>query len=93
MSGMVLIPKVSEKAMSLADRGVYVFEVPTPANKLEVAREVAERFKVEVASVNIQVIKGKAKVFRRVPGRQKDVKKALVKLKSGQSITLFEGTK
>ncbi len=93
MSGLVLIPKVSEKAMGLADQGVYVFEVPITANKLEVARAVAERFKVEVAGVNMQIHKGKAKTFRRVTGRQKDVKKALVRLKAGQSIALFEGTK
>lgn len=92
MSGVVLIPKASEKTMALADRGVYVFEVPMSANKLEVARAVTERFKVEVTNVNIQVAKGKVKSFRRIVGRQKDVKKALVQLKAGQSIKLFEGT-
>lgn len=93
MSPMILTPKISEKSIDLAERGVYVFEVPTSANKIEVAKAVEAAFKVNVTDVNIVITKGKAKRFRQVLGRQKDVKKALVKLKKGQKIALFEVAK
>jgi len=93
MSQLLLTPKISEKAMSLAERGMYVFEVPTTANKIEVAKAVEAMFKVHVTDVNIVIAKGKLKRFKQIFGRQKDLKKAIVKLKSGETIKLFEGAK
>lgn len=93
MSQMVLTPKISEKAIYLAERGIYVFEVPTSANKIEVKKAIEAAFKVNVTDVNIVITKGKLKRFKNVFGRQKDTKKAMVKLKAGQSIGLFEGAK
>lgn len=93
MSQLVLVPRISEKAIGSAERGVYVFEVPLTANKIEVAKTVSERFKVEVTDVNIMIHKGKLKRFQRRLGRQNDTKKAIVKLKKGQTIALFEGAK
>lgn len=86
-------PRISEKAIALAEQGVYVFDVPTSTNKIEVAKAVAAKFKVEVVAVNMMIAKGKVKTFKRIIGRQNDTKKALVRLKAGQSIKLFEGGK
>ncbi len=93
MSQMVLTPKISEKAIYLAERGIYVFEVPASANKIEVAKAVEAAFKVNVTDVNIAITKGKIKRYKQIMGRQKDVKKAMVKLKANQKIDLFEGAK
>jgi large subunit ribosomal protein L23 len=93
MSELILTPRISEKAVAQAERGVYVFEVPTSTNKIEVARAVESQFKVNVMDVNIAITKGKVKRFRRTLGRERDTKKAMVRLKSGQSIALFEGAK
>jgi large subunit ribosomal protein L23 len=93
MSQLILTPKISEKAVFLAERGIYVFEVPSNANKIEIAKAVEAMFKVNVTDVNITIAKGKVKRFRRTIGRQKDIKKAMVKVKSGQTISLFEGAK
>jgi len=93
MSQMVLTPKISEKAIYLAERGIYVFEVPSNANKIEVAKTVEAVFKVNVTDVNMAIAKGKLKRFKQIMGRQKDIKKAMVKLKAGQKIDLFEGAK
>lgn len=93
MSQLTLTPKISEKAISLAERGVYVFEVPASTNKIEVAKAVESTFKVNVTDVNMIITKGKLKRFKQVKGRQKDIKKAMVKVKAGQSIALFEGAK
>jgi large subunit ribosomal protein L23 len=91
MSNLMLTPKISEKAIFLAERGIYVFEVPAGSNKVEVKKAVESAFKVTVTDVNMVVTKGKLKRFKQVFGRQKDVKKAMVKVKKGQSIKLFEG--
>jgi large subunit ribosomal protein L23 len=93
MSNIILTPKISEKAMQLAEMGIYVFEVPSDTNKIEVTKAVEAMFKVDVTDVNMIVTKGKVKRFKRVLGRQRDIKKAMVKIKAGQSITLFEGAK
>jgi large subunit ribosomal protein L23 len=93
MSQLVLTPKISEKAIYLAERGIYVFEVPTSTNKIEIAKAVEAAFKVNVTDVNIVIHKGKVKRFKQVFGREKDTKKAMVKVKAGQSIALFEGAK
>lgn len=91
MSQLLLTPKVSEKAIYLAERGIYVFEVPVATNKIEVAKAVEAAFKVNVTDVNMVIVKGKLKRFKGFEGRQKDIKKAMVKLKKGESIKLFEG--
>ncbi len=88
---LILTPKISEKAIGLAESGKYVFEVPTRANKVEVAHAVENSFKVKVTGVNMLVVKGKAKQFRQVKGQRADTKKAIVTLKKGDSIKLFEG--
>jgi large subunit ribosomal protein L23 len=93
MSNMLLKPRISEKAIMLAERGTYVFEVPSSTNKVEITKAVQAAFKVEVTSVNIIIVKGKIKRFKKLLGRQNDTKKALVTLKKGQSIALFEGAK
>lgn len=91
MSQLLLTPKVSEKAIYLAERGIYVFEVPVATNKIEVAKAVEAAFKVSVTDVNMVIVKGKLKRFKGFLGCQKDIKKAMVKLKKGESIKLFEG--
>lgn len=88
---LALMPRVSEKSIALAQTGKYVFDVPTSTNKIEVGKAVAARFNVTVTDVNIIIHKGKLKRFRRVLGRQSDTKKAIVTLKKGDKIDLFEG--
>lgn len=87
---MKLIPRVSEKAVDQAAQGVYVFDVPATATKPDVAKAVAESFKVKVDEVNMLIQRGKTKTFKRIKGSRADVKKAYVKLQKGQKITLFE---
>lgn len=93
MNAIILTPKISEKAIAMAERNVYVFEVPTSTNKIEVKKAVEATFKVSVIDVNMVVVKGKLKRFKQIMGRQKDIKKAMVKIKAGQTIALFEGAK
>ena len=89
---LVLSPRITEKAIALAEMGIYVFDVPSSTNKIEITKAVEAAFKVDVTDVNIIVAKGKVKRFRQELGRRADTKKAMVKLKKGQTISLFEGT-
>ena len=84
-------PVVTEQSTLLQEKGKYVFEVLPSANKIMVRRAVEQAFNVNVVSVNIVMNRGKAKRFgaRRVTTR--DIKKAIVTLKPGDRIQIFEG--
>ena len=87
-------PVITEKNTMLNADGKYLFEVARDANKLDVKRAVEEVFKVEVAAVNVINVHGKE---RRSPGRRRTSgftrswKKAVVTLKPGHRIELYEG--
>lgn len=83
-------PILTEKARELAKKGQYVFEVDHRANKNEIKKAVEETFGVEVEKVRIVKIPPKKKIFRGVLGEKKGIKKAIVKVKKGQKIDIFE---
>ena len=85
-------PQISEKATFIADKNEQVvFKVSSDATKPEVKAAVESLFKVEVKSVQILNVKGKAKRFGKTMGRRKDWKKAFVCLKPGQEINFAAG--
>lgn len=85
-------PLITEKSMSMAGLGKYVFEVAIDANKLEIAYAVKQIFSVEVRHVNTLRVKGKRKRMGRFPeGKTAEWKKAYVTLRPGQRIEIFEG--
>lgn len=90
-ANLLLKPHVSEKAAMLADRAIYVFDVPLSANKIEVRKAVEAMYHVHVISVRTQ--RGIGKVVKRgkISGRRSAWKKALVELKHGETIALVEG--
>jgi len=82
-------PVISEKSFAFAENGKYVFWVPLSANKIEIGKAIKERFKVDVVSINTVLVKGKVKSLKRIIGKRKDRKKAIVTLKKGQEIKEF----
>ena len=89
---VLLAPQISEKATYIADKNEQVvFKVATDATKPEVKAAVEALFKVEVRSVQVLNVKGKAKRFGRSMGRRKDWKKAFVCLQPGQEINFAAG--
>jgi large subunit ribosomal protein L23 len=84
-------PRVSEKAAILASKGTYVFNVPVTAEKIEIRKAVEAMYNVHVERVN--TVRGIGKVVRRgrTEGRRNNWKKALVTLKKGEKIDLYEG--
>jgi large subunit ribosomal protein L23 len=85
---VILRPVVSEKSYSLIDEGKYTFEVDPRSNKTEIKQAVEHIFKVKVASVNTLNRVGKERRTRFGIGKRKDVKRAIVTLKSG-TIDIF----
>jgi large subunit ribosomal protein L23 len=83
-------PLVTEKNATLQPSGKYVFEVGGRANKMQIKNAVEEAFKVTVTAVNVVTMHGEEKrVGRRIVVTSPS-KKAIVTLKPGDKIDLFE---
>ena len=92
---IILRPVISEKSMDQTNASKYTFAVADTANKMQIKAAVEELFKVTVLSVNVMTMKAKEKSRNRRRGRQVGFtspwKKAVVTVKSGDSIEFFEG--
>jgi large subunit ribosomal protein L23 len=88
---ILLKPHVSEKAAILAEKGIYVFNVPLSSNKIEVKKAVQSIYHVSVVKVRMQRGIGKIMNRNRIAGRRSTWKKALVELAPGQKIHVVEG--
>jgi large subunit ribosomal protein L23 len=84
-------PLISEKATDMAMENKYVFIVPLSANKSEIQKTVTNIYGVKPVSVNIMKKPGKKVRYGRRFGYQKDMKKAVVTLKPGEKIEVYEG--
>lgn len=92
---IVLRPIITEKSMKLAQSGLYTFEVDKNATKPQVAKIVADKFKVKVMKVRVINVKGKIKSQKRVRKSYQTTgfKKALVQVEKGAKIAIFETPK
>ncbi len=87
----IVKPLITEKASDLSTISKYVFEVNIKANKIEVAKAIEAIYGLKPIAVNIVKMKGKAVSRGRVMGKRKDFKKAIVSLKKGDKIEIYEG--
>lgn len=81
----------TEKARILLANNEYVFIVDRKANKIQIREAVEKLFNVKVESVNTLNIKPKAERFRMSVYKTPAIKKAVVKLKAGETIAAYEG--
>jgi large subunit ribosomal protein L23 len=81
---------ISEKSYALIDQNAYTFLVHPEANKTEIRQAVESIWDVHVEKVNTVNRKGKSKRFRYTMGRRSDTKRAVVKLRPGDTIEIFE---
>lgn len=88
---ILIRPIVTEKSTALMEQGKYTFRVPLAATKIQIRQAVEQIFKVKVQAVNTMRYEGKLKRMGRTQGRRSDWKKAVVTLKLGEAIELFEG--
>ena len=87
---ILIRPIVTEKSTALMEQGKYTFRVPLAATKIQIRQAVEQIFKVKVQAVNTMRYEGKLKRMGRTQGRRSDWKKAVVTLKPGEAIELFE---
>ncbi len=90
VSKYVLVkPHISEKATELSEKGFYVFKVLKKSNKKEIKHEVENKYKVSVDSVRVINVPRKKTRLGRTEGVKSGYKKAIVKLKKGETIELM----
>ena len=88
---VILAPVITEKSSAVSEVNQVIFKVRLDATKPQIKAAVEKLFGVKVLAVNTLTRKGKTKRFRGIKGRQKDVKKAIVKLAEGEKIDVTTG--
>ncbi len=89
---VILGPIVSEKSMSDASKGKYTFKVSKKATKKDIRKAIEEQFKVNVLKVSTITIKGRSVKagIKRIESFKEPFKKAILQLKEGQKIAIFD---
>ncbi len=90
-SQVIIRPVVSEKSYVLAAVDKYTFRVHPSAHKTQIRQAVEELFEVHVVSVRTSSVKSKPKRRGITAGRTRSWKKAIVQVRAGESIPIFQG--
>jgi large subunit ribosomal protein L23 len=88
---VLLAPVVSEKSYELLEQRKYAFRVHPDAHKTQIRQAVEEFFEVHVQAVNVVKVQPKPKRRGMIRGQKPGWKKAIVQLREGESIEIFEG--
>ena len=90
--GQVIIrPVVSEKSYVLATAGKYTFRVHPDAHKTQIKQAIEQLFDVGVVEVRTSTVPSKPKRRGFTAGRTRSWKKAVVQVREGDSIPIFQG--
>jgi large subunit ribosomal protein L23 len=90
---VIVRPLVTEaSSAAFQERGEYTFEVHTKASKGAIRAAVEQLFGVKVTGVWTSQNRGRERRVGTNVGRRADWKKAIVKLREGDSIAIFEGS-
>jgi len=91
-SQVLIRPVLSEKSYVLSAAGKYVFRVHDDAHKTQIRQAVEALFDVHVVEVRTLSVKSKPKRRGSTPqGRTRLWKKAIVQVRAGESIPIFQG--
>lgn len=88
---LILKPLISEKSVAKMGENKYSFKVRLDANKTQIKHAIQTIYGVTVTDVNTMRMHGKVRRVGKFQGRRSDWKKAVVELKEGDKITVFEG--
>jgi large subunit ribosomal protein L23 len=88
---VLLAPVVSEKSYELIEQRKYAFRVHPDAHKTQIRQAVEELFDVHVQAVNVVKVQPKPKRRGLIRGQRPGWKKAIVQLREGDTIEIFEG--
>ena len=88
---ILIKPIVSEKSYAqIADRK-YTFQVHKNAHKTQIRQAIEQLFDVHVTAVNISKVQPKTKRRGMTKGYRPGYKKAIVQIRDGETIPIFEG--
>ena len=88
---MIVRALITEKGTVMREKSnKYVFQVDAAANKIEIKKAVESIFSVHVVEVRTMNVPGKQKRMGKFAGYRPDWKKAIVTVKAGEAIELFE---
>ena len=88
---ILIKPLLTEKITGLQEQANRVaFVVKKDASRIEIRHAVESALKVKVKTVNVMNIMGKPKRQGRFVGKRSDWKKAIVTLKEGEKLELYE---
>jgi large subunit ribosomal protein L23 len=90
-SHVIMRPVVSEKSYVLSAAGKYTFRVHPDAHKTEIRQAVEALFDVHVVDVRTLSVKSKPKRRGVTSGRTRAWKKAIVQVRAGETIAIFQG--
>jgi large subunit ribosomal protein L23 len=90
-SQVIIRPVVSEKSYVLSAANRYTFRVHPDAHKTQIRQAVQELFDVRVIEVRTLSVKSKPKRRGTISGRTRTWKKAIVQLREGDTIPIFQG--
>ena len=88
---VIIRPIVSEKSYALLTANKYTFRVHPDAHKTQIRQAVEEVFGVRVRDVRTMSVKSKPKRRGVTSGRTRSWKKAIVQVRAGDSIPIFQG--
>ena len=90
-SQVIIRPVVSEKSYALATVGKYTFRVHPDAHKTQIKQAVEALFGVGVLEVRTSSVPSKPKRRGYTAGRTRQWKKAIVQVREGDTIPIFQG--
>ena len=88
---VLLAPVVTEKAYAGVEDSKYAFRVHPDAHKTQIRQAVEELFDVKVERVNVLKVQAKPKRRGAFRGTRNGWKKAVVQLRAGDTIEIFQG--
>ena len=88
---VIIRPIVSEKSYALLTANKYTFRVHPDAHKTQIRQAVEEVFGVRVRDVRTMSVKSKPKRRGYTSGRTRSWKKAVVQVRPGDTIPIFQG--
>lgn len=90
-SRILIEPWITEAATQEAQSNKYIFKVAKKATKIQIKKSIEELYKVKVINVRTINIPDKKRLRGRILGTKSGFRKAIVKIKQGESIDVFGG--
>ena len=88
---VLIKPIVSEKSYALLGANKYTFRVHADAHKTQIRQAIESLFDVGVIGVHTMSVKSKPKRRGAIQGRTRTWKKAIVQVRAGDTIPIFQG--